>query len=92
MKNQGKYNALDTAILHKIGGHPQGFTAINVRDVREESERLAALDGKDKKDAFRFVDRRLQALRKAGKIKSTTKGWIREVAKAVPAKAAADES
>lgn len=30
-----KYEALDKAIMNKIGGHPQKLNAINVRDVRE---------------------------------------------------------
>jgi hypothetical protein len=71
-----KYENLDKAILNKMGGHPQMFGAINVRDVREECERIASGDPK-KAEGFRILDRRLQALRKAGKIKFTKKGWLR---------------
>jgi len=69
------YNTLDAAILNKIGGHPVKFVSIYVRDVVDECKYLAEATGA--KEAFRLCDRRLQALRKAGKIKSTTKGWIR---------------
>lgn len=72
-----KYETLDKAIMNKMGGHPQKFTAINARDVREECERIAATEDR-KVEAFRILDRRLQALRKAGKIKSTSKGWLRD--------------
>lgn len=74
-----KCENLDKAIMNKMGGHPQMFAAINVRDVREECERIAAAE-EGKTEAFRILDRRLQALRKASKIKSTTKGWMRESA------------
>lgn len=74
-KPSTKYEALDKAIMNKMGGHPQMFGAINVRDVREECERIASAEA-GKAEAFRILDRRLQALRKAGKIKSTTKGWV----------------
>jgi hypothetical protein len=72
-----KYENLDKAILNKMGGHPQMFIAINVRDVRAECERIATAEA-GKVEAFRILDRRLQALRKAGKIKSTPKGWLRD--------------
>lgn len=69
-----KYEKLDTAILAKIGNEPKRFFLINVRDVAEECERIAKEEGA--RDAFRICDRRLQALRKAGKIRSTSKGWV----------------
>lgn len=71
-----KYENLDKAIMNKMGGHPQMFGAINVRDVREECESIASTEP-GKAEPFRILDRRLQALRKAGKIRSTTKGWMR---------------
>jgi hypothetical protein len=74
-----KYENLDKAIMNKMGGHPQMFVAINVRDVREECERIASTEP-GKTEPFRILDRRLQALRKAGKIRSTTKGWMRVTA------------
>lgn len=71
-----KYKELDRLILNKIGGHPTPFHKIYVRDVVTESERIAAED--EKSYPFRFVDRRLQALRKSGVIRNVTgKGWVK---------------
>lgn len=69
--------------MNKIGGHPQKFICIYVRDVVAECERLATEDQRDVKQAFRYADRRLQALRKSGAIKTTTKGWLRAQAKQI---------
>lgn len=69
-----QYKILDEAIMKKIGGHPQMFVEIFVRDVREECHRIADATGCQ---AYRILDRRLQALRKAGKIRFISKGWIR---------------
>lgn len=71
-----KYKELDRLILNKIGGHPTPFNKIYVPDVRDESVRIAEEDGK--LYPFRFVDRRLQAMRKSGIIRNVTgKGWVR---------------
>lgn len=71
-----KYAKLDRLIMNKIGGHPTPFSKIFVRDVEEESKRIAAEDGSG--HPFRFVDRRLQAMRKSGIIRNVTgKGWVR---------------
>lgn len=71
-----KYEKLDWLILNKIGGHPTPFHRIFVRDVDEEAKRIAAEDGSGY--PFRFVDRRLQAMRKRGVIRNVTgKGWVR---------------
>lgn len=71
-----KYEKLDQLILNKIGGQPIPFREIYVRDVMEESERLAT--DENKQEPFRILDRRLQALRKKGIIKSITgKGWVK---------------
>ncbi|WP_035891710.1 hypothetical protein [Siccibacter colletis] len=71
-----KYTELDRLIMNKIGGHPTPFHKIYVRDVATESERLAAAEGKSY--PFRFVDNRLQALRKSGAIRNLKgKGWVR---------------
>lgn len=74
-----KYEVLDKAIMTKMGGHAQAFSAIMVRDVREECERIAKEDA-TKVEPFRILDRRLQALRKAGKIRFISKGWVRDTA------------
>ncbi|MCE9762344.1 hypothetical protein [Citrobacter portucalensis] len=71
-----KYEKLDRLIMNKIGGHPTPFHQIFVRDVEEESKRIAEEDGSCY--PFRFVDRRLQSLRKKGVIRNVTgKGWVR---------------
>jgi hypothetical protein len=76
-----KYEKLDALILNAIGGHPKPFSAIETGAVREESVRLAKEETSARTRgapvAWRIVDRRLQALRKAGKIRATTKGWVR---------------
>lgn len=70
------YSKLDSAILARIAMGPTNFTKLQSGDVRDISEALAKSD-KNWKPAFRFVDSRLQALRKAGKIKHDTKqGWV----------------
>ncbi len=70
-----KYELLDSKIMNKIGGHPVPFSSLYVRDVVEECKKIAAEENKP--EPFRILDRRLQALRKAGEIRSTTKGWVR---------------
>ncbi|EOG9328785.1 TPA: hypothetical protein MIC13_22515 [Klebsiella pneumoniae] len=70
-----KYNELDSKILTKISGYPTPFSSLYVKDVAEECIRLATEENKP--EPFRILDRRLQALRKAGVIRSTTKGWVR---------------
>ena len=76
-----KYEKLDALILNSIGAHPKAFSAINLGAVEQECVRISKEEGKIRSpfgvSPFRICDRRLQALRKAGKIRSTTKGWIR---------------
>lgn len=72
-----KYEKLDRLILNKIGGHPTPFHRIFIRDVDEEAKLLAEEDGSG--HPFRYVDRRLQAMRKRGVIRNVTgKGWVRK--------------
>lgn len=75
-----KYEKLDAAILASLGSEPKMFSAIDVGFVSAECARIAneqapALS-RWSVQPFRVLDRRLQALRKAGKIKSTSKGWV----------------
>ncbi|SVT93382.1 MULTISPECIES: hypothetical protein [Klebsiella] len=70
-----KYELLDSKIMSKIDVHPTPFSSLYVRDVAEECVRIAK--DENKPEPFRILDRRLQALRKAGKIRSTSKGWVR---------------
>nr|WKF58766.1 hypothetical protein HUO10_003267 [Paraburkholderia busanensis] len=71
-----KYDVLDALILASIGTQPKTFAFINTGDVAKECERLAAAEDNPRADSFRICDRRLQALRKAEKIRSTSKGWV----------------
>ncbi len=80
-----KYGKLDDLILSHIGGHAKSFSEIWGREVAAECTRIAEDDTKARGlsagravDADRVLDRRLQALRKAGKIRHTSMGWVRE--------------
>ncbi|WP_342705200.1 hypothetical protein OHZ10_29420 [Burkholderia arboris] len=76
-----KYQKLDALILAAIDETPKKFAEINTGAVRLESDRI----GREETPptafgdvvGWRIVDRRLQAVRKAGKIRSTSKGWVR---------------
>ena len=70
-----KYELLDSKIMSKIDAHPMPFSSLYVMDVAEECSRIAK--DENKPEPFRILDRRLQALRKSGKIRSTSKGWVR---------------
>ncbi|MFA8393294.1 hypothetical protein ACEPUD_24575 [Burkholderia ubonensis] len=76
-----KYQKLDALIVASIDDTPKKFAAINTGAVREESERLAREECRPTTFGdvvgWRIVDRRLQAVRKTGKIRSTSKGWLR---------------
>lgn len=73
-----KYKELDRLILNKIGGQPAPFAQIFTRDVAQECRNIAEIEGKHVLDAFRILDRRLQALRKLGVIRNVTgKGWVK---------------
>lgn len=72
MKKQD-YTAFDTQLLALIAGGMSGFTGLAVR-LADESKQFCE---KPKDEAFRVVDRRLQALRKAGRIGHDSKrGWL----------------
>ncbi|WP_321967071.1 hypothetical protein [Burkholderia cepacia] len=75
-----KYQKLDALILAAIDETPKKFVAVNTGQVRQECERLAREESRPttvgEVVGWRIVDRRLQALRKAGKIKATGKGWV----------------
>lgn len=76
------YTQLDAAILDSLAQGPLtfGFFAYGGA-VAGESKKLEIAHGDPKvKPAWRFVDTRLQALRKAGKIRFVDQatGWARE--------------
>ena len=68
------YTDLDAAILAVIDNAPVTFLVVS-REVAPQSEKLAA---HDLAPAWRIVDRRLQAMRKIGKIRYQRKpeGWV----------------
>ncbi|UKV75199.1 hypothetical protein FOC29_28230 [Burkholderia vietnamiensis] len=76
-----KYQKLDALILASIDETPKKFAAVNTGAVHEESERLAREECRPtafgEVVGWRIVDRRLQAVRKSGRIRSTSKGWVR---------------
>ena len=73
---KNKYAVLDSAIMKILGKEPVPFSLIMLPDVAGEWSRLAD-EERNKPMPFRILDRRLQALRKAGKIQFVTgKGWV----------------
>lgn len=70
------YTTLDAAIMAAIAASksPIGFAGImGATAVYDEAKRLEAENGR--KHAYRFVDSRLQAMRKAGRIRFSGAGW-----------------
>ena len=68
------YTDLDAAIIERITAGCVGFTSLSCA-VAKHSEKLAS---DDQAPAWRIVDRRLQALRKASRIRYQRKpeGWV----------------
>ncbi|XHO68811.1 hypothetical protein BCC1697_005297 [Burkholderia gladioli] len=75
-----KYAKLDAIILARLTHEPTRFDRLYPGEIADECDRIAmgesTVRGRDV-EPFRILDRRLQALRKAGKIVSGTKGWSR---------------
>lgn len=70
-----KYSALDAKIIGAIGGGRRGFGEVCAA-ARDEAKTLESSPG-EKAEGWRIVDRRLQALRKAGKIRyARNSGWV----------------
>lgn len=75
-----KYATIDQQILDAVAEkQPASFTTLFAGLVRDQCEQIASSEGRAGRpsEPFRILDRRLQALRKAGKIAHTTKpeGW-----------------
>ncbi|SXA09917.1 hypothetical protein [Klebsiella pneumoniae] len=70
-----KYELLDSKIMNNVDENPTPFSSLYVSDVAAECRRIAKDECKP--EPCRILDRRLQALRKAGKLRSTSKGWVR---------------
>lgn len=74
MKPQHDYTNIDAAILSELKSGSKNFTQLQFGYVKKEALKLE--NEEFPTPAFRFIDRRLQALRKAGKITYSTKsGW-----------------
>ena len=72
MKKQD-YTAFDAQLIALIAGGMSGFASLATR-LADEAKRFCE---KPKDETFRVVDRRLQALRKAGRIGHDSKrGWL----------------
>ncbi|HBQ3005867.1 hypothetical protein [Klebsiella pneumoniae] len=72
-----KYVNLDIAIMSKLSETPSPFSCLFSGDVGAECVGIAKDEG-DKKEPFRILDRRLQALRKLGVIAHVKgKGWVK---------------
>lgn len=70
------YTELDAAILERLADGPLPFHALMARKVSEIANRLAKPDSHGVTTGWRVLDRRLQTLRKAGKITHDRKtGW-----------------
>lgn len=73
-----KYGKLDSLILSSIKAGRTQFNQIFAGAVQDECERIAKAEGTARSrwgvDPFRVMDRRLQALRKAGKIRFIASG------------------
>lgn len=65
-----QFTDLDNAIVATVAAGVTTFAAIN-----ERVKNLAAPFGKGAHDTFRVTDRRLQALRKRGRLEFTSKEW-----------------
>lgn len=75
MTKASPFTELDAAILDVLTDGPKTMGWISQR-LRKQSEALAIPDSCGDRCGWRVVDRRLQALRKAGKIKTDRKtGW-----------------
>ncbi len=71
-----KYENLDAEILRRISAEPTPFGELYSGCVRGYCTSIAGAEGKESDEAFRVLDRRLQALRKKGLIRSTGRGWV----------------
>ena len=69
-----KFDAIDAALLDHLATGRRTFTGMQSRAIMALAEAASRRPG----DGFRVVDRRLQALRKAGKVKfvrGSGAGW-----------------
>lgn len=70
-----KYSDFDQLVLDEIRSGRQTFAEMQTRQVMRLAEDLAVPDRWNNKAPDRVLDRRLQALRKAGKIAHIAGRW-----------------
>ena len=74
------YEKLDFLIYKSIKERSKGFSELFDGEVREEAKRLSAQHcPSPERPAFRFVDARLQSLRKRGLIEFVGGVWRRPI-------------
>jgi len=72
-----RFAYLDVAILDCLSSGPKTFGELRMSEHVEDEARRAAESG-HLGSYWRLIDRRLQAMRKAGKIKySRSAGWVK---------------
>lgn len=70
-----KFAQIDGAILEAIAGGRDTFTALQTRALMDQAAQLSKPDRYGDRPAWRVLDRRLQALRKAGRIQFVKGRW-----------------
>ncbi|WP_321967023.1 hypothetical protein [Burkholderia cepacia] len=66
-----KYAKLDALVLSALGATPISFATLMSGEIKLECEVHAV------RDAFRVLDRRLQALKKLNQVRFDGKGWVK---------------
>lgn len=73
--NAGKFDQLDGLIVSRITRAPCTFTELQGKGLRDAADALVKADRHGFKEGSRLIDRRLQALRKAGRIVYSKGRW-----------------
>lgn len=71
----GKFDQLDGLIVSRIARAPCTFTELQGKGLRDAADVLARVDRHGFKEGGRFIDRRLQVLRKADRIAYSKGRW-----------------
>lgn len=88
-----KYTEFDELLIQSIKAGRNTFTTMQTREMINRATPLAPVDRFGARNEFRVFDRRLQALRKAGKIRYKKGVWhVIEDAQAGAAKLAAENA
>lgn len=71
-----KYEKLDCMLLAGVKSGLTTFAQLQRSDILAEADAIATPNRYGDGEGWRVIDRRLQALRKAGKIRFTSKCWV----------------